>query len=95
MGLGQQREINIFQRIAKARKNLAKYSRPNDKTPKGTTQYREVKVGLLARLKQRLTQTNQQVTHLCHKRVVAVLGDLDAFLPRMTWEAHRQSMTFI
>jgi hypothetical protein len=67
--------------------------RPHNKTPKGTTQYREVKVGLLARFKQRLTKTNQQVTQLCHKRVVAVLGDLDAFMPRITWEAHRQSMT--
>lgn len=67
--------------------------RPQSKSPKGKTQYREVKIGLLARLGHRLTRTGNHVTQLCHRRVVAVLGDLESFMPRLTLEAHRQSFT--
>lgn len=66
--------------------------RPTDKTAKGTTQYREVKIGLLARLNGRLNSKGQQITQLCHKRVVAVRGDIEAFIPRICLEAHRQSV---
>jgi hypothetical protein len=65
--------------------------RPQAKTPKGKTQYREVKIGLLARLGTRLKANGKSVTQLYHRRVVAVLGDLDAFIPRLQLEAQRQS----
>lgn len=67
--------------------------RPQSKSPKGKTQYREVKLGLFARLGHRLTRTGNRVTQLCHRRVVAVRGDLESFMPRLTLEAHRQSVT--
>jgi len=47
--------------------------RPNDGQPKGCTVWREVKVGVLARLGQRRTQTGKPVTHLTQRRLVAVL----------------------
>lgn len=65
--------------------------RPQAKTPKGKTQWREVKVALLARIGQRVTRSGQQVTQLLHRRVVAVLGDIDTFMPQLQLEAHRQS----
>jgi hypothetical protein len=66
--------------------------RPQPNTPKGKTQWREVKVGLLARLGQRLTRAGKTVTRLYHRRLVAVLGDIDAFIPRIQFESHLQSM---
>jgi hypothetical protein len=66
--------------------------RPQPNTPKGKTQWREVKVGLLARLGQRLTRAGKTVTRLYHRRLVAVLGDIDAFIPRIQVEAYLQSV---
>ena len=65
--------------------------RPQPKTPKGQTQYREVKIGLLARLGQRIKRNGEAVTQLYHRRVVGVLGDIEAFMPRLKLEAQRQS----
>jgi hypothetical protein len=58
--------------------------RPYPKTPKGKTKWREIKVGLFAR-------AGKQVTRLCHGRLIAILGDVDAFTPLMKLEAHLQS----
>lgn len=65
--------------------------RPVAKTAQGKTQYREVKLGLFARLGQRLQRNGEIVAQLYHRRVVGVLGDIDAFIPRLKLEAHRQS----
>lgn len=65
--------------------------RPVAKTPKGKTIWREIKVAVLARLGQRLTRSGAQVTQLLHRRVVAVLGNLEQFMPLLELEAHRQS----
>lgn len=65
--------------------------RPNPKTPKGKIQWREVKVGLLVRLGHRITRAGKQVTRLCRRRLVAVLGDIDTFIPRIQLEAQLQS----
>lgn len=65
--------------------------RSQPKTPKGKVVWREVKVAIWARLGQRLTQTGEAVTQLRHRRLVAVLGDLAAFIPAVKLEAHRQS----
>ena len=52
--------------------------RPEGGTPRGKIRWREVKVGVLARLGQHRTRTGQVVTRLTQRRLVAVLGDIDA-----------------
>lgn len=64
--------------------------RAEEGTPKGKTVWREVKVGILVRLGQRVTQAGQRVTELTQRRLVAVLGDIDALHPRLWLEALRQ-----
>ena len=66
--------------------------RPKAGSPKGKTVWREVKVGILVRLGQRLTKTGQQVTQLTQRRLVAVLGDIDELNPRLWLEAVRQGV---
>ena len=65
--------------------------RPTPKTAKGKIRWREVKVGILARLGTRLTQAHESVPQLLHRRLVAVLGDIDEFIPPLQLEAQRQS----
>jgi hypothetical protein len=50
--------------------------RPNAGAPRGKIRWREVKVGVLARLGQHRTRTGQCVTRLQPRRLVAVLGDI-------------------
>ena len=64
--------------------------RPHSKTPKGKIVWREVKVAILARLGQHQTKTGESVTRLHRRRLVAVLGDIDALKPRLQLEAFRQ-----
>jgi len=64
--------------------------RPQVGTPKGKTCWREIKVAILARLGERLTRRGQRVTHLCQRRLVAVLGTIDDLSPRLWREAVRQ-----
>jgi hypothetical protein len=66
--------------------------RPKAGSAKGKTVWREVKVGILVRLGQRLTKTGQQVTQLSQRRLVAVLGDIDELNPRLWLEAVRQGL---
>jgi hypothetical protein len=66
--------------------------RPKAGSSKGKTVWREVKVGILVRLGQRLTKTGQQVTQLTQRRLVAVLGDIDELNPRLWLEAVRQGV---
>lgn len=65
--------------------------RPTPKTAKGKIQWREVKVGILARLGTRLTRAQVDVPQLLHRRLVAVLGDIDEFIPHLQLEAKRQA----
>jgi hypothetical protein len=65
--------------------------RPTPQTAKGQIQWREVKVGILARLGTRVTRTHQVVPQLLHRRLVAVLGGIDQFIPRLHLEAKRQA----
>jgi len=67
--------------------------RPQEGTPKGKTRWREVKVGILARLGQRRTRRGESVTRLEQRRVVAVLGDTTALHARLWLEARRQAIT--
>jgi hypothetical protein len=66
--------------------------RPVAQSAKGKTVWREVKVGIFARLGQRLTQAGKQVPELLQRRLVAILGDIDQFIPLMNLEAQYQSL---
>ena len=66
--------------------------RPEAGAPRGKIRWREVKVGVLARLGQHRTRTGQVVTRLTQRRLVAVLGDIDALKPRLWLEALRQGL---
>jgi len=66
--------------------------RPTGGQPTGKTRWQEIKVGVLARLGQHRTRTGKVVTRLYHRRLVAVLGDVDALKPRLWLEAVRQGI---
>jgi hypothetical protein len=66
--------------------------RPDGGRPEGKTQWREVKVGVLARLKASCTRRGKPVTRLAQRRLVAVLGDIEAFKQRFWFEALRQGI---
>ena len=66
--------------------------RPVAGRPQGRTVWREVKVGVLARLSSRLTRTGKQTAQLVQRRLVAVLGSVDDLAPRLWLEAVRQGM---
>jgi hypothetical protein len=66
--------------------------RPHAGAPRGKIRWREVKVGVLARLGQHRTRTGQSVTRLQHRRLVAVLGDIEMLKPRLWLEALRQGI---
>ena len=67
--------------------------RPVAGTPKGQTSWREVKVGILARLGQQRTRAGQVVPRLYQRRLVAVLGTIEALKPRLWLAAVRQGIT--
>jgi len=66
--------------------------RPKAGTPKGKTVWREVKVGVLARLGERVTKAGKRVPQLTQRRLVAVLGDVDAFSARLWLAAVQQGV---
>ena len=67
--------------------------RPTGGQPTGKTRWHEVKVGVLARLGQHRTRTGKVITRLHQRRLVAVLGDIDALKPRLWLEAVRQGIS--
>jgi hypothetical protein len=66
--------------------------RPTAGSPKGRIVWREVKVAILARLAHQRTRLGQVVSRLERRRLVAVLGDIDALSPRLWLEALRQGV---
>jgi len=66
--------------------------RPNDGQPDGRTVWREIKVGILARLGERVTKKGKTVTQLLRRRLVAVRGDIDTFRPLLWIESVRQGI---
>ena len=64
--------------------------RPTPGSAKGKTKWREVKVAILARLGHRLNRAKEAVPQLLHRRLVAVLGDINQFIPYLQLEAKRQ-----
>ena len=61
-------------------------------SPRGKTVYREVKVGILARLVPHVNRAGKLVARLEQRRLVAVVGSLDQFGPRLWLEAVRQGI---
>lgn len=66
--------------------------RPVAGAPTGKTRWREITVGVLARLGQQRRRLGQVGTRLHHRRLVAVLGDLEMRTPRLWLEALRQGI---
>jgi hypothetical protein len=66
--------------------------RPTPKTAMGAIQWREVKVGILARLGTRVTRAGKTVPQRLRRRLVAVLGTIDDFIPPLQLEATRQGV---
>ncbi len=66
--------------------------RPEGGQPRGRVVWREIKVAILARLGRRSTRTGQVVPQLERRRLVAVIGDSEAFRPRLWLEALRQGL---
>ena len=66
--------------------------RPTPGTPKGKTIWREVKIGVIARLQEVKTATGKLYTRLAQRRLVAVLGDVEALKQRLTWETKHQGI---
>jgi hypothetical protein len=66
--------------------------RPHGGSPAGKTDWREVKVGIFARLAKRINRAGKEVTCLKHRRLVAVLGCSEEFGVRMVFSAIRQGI---
>ncbi|MCP5100411.1 MAG: ISKra4 family transposase, partial [Chloroflexi bacterium] len=60
--------------------------RPNGGSPEGAARWREVKVGIVAWLKETTTASGKRVMRPVQRQVVAVLGDIDDLQPRL-WMA--------
>jgi hypothetical protein len=65
--------------------------RPTPQSTCGKTKWQEIKVGVLARLEMRQHAEGQCRPQLQHRRVVAVVGKIDAFIPPLRLEARRQA----
>lgn len=66
--------------------------RPQSKTARGKTKWREVKVAIFARLGTVRTRAGRQIPRLHRHRVAAVLGDIDDLSERMWLESLKQGM---
>ena len=66
--------------------------RPTGGQPTGKTRWQAITVGVWARLGQHRTRTGKVVTRLPHRRLVAVLGGVDALQPRWWLAAVRQGI---
>ena len=66
--------------------------RPHGGDPHGAVVWREVKVGLLARFCHRVREGDAHAFAIKQRRVVAVLGDIEALKPRLQLEARRQNI---
>ena len=66
--------------------------RPRPGTPAGKVRWREIKIAVLARLQAITTRTEAVRLRLQQRRLVGVLGDIDAFRSRLQLEAQRQGI---
>jgi hypothetical protein len=68
--------------------------RPYGGSPHGKTRYRQVLVGIVARLKQMVNRRGRTIVKIVRKRLVAVLNNSDSFGKRLWFEAWRQRITY-
>ena len=66
--------------------------RQNGGSPEGKIQWREVKIGIFARLCEKYTKKGEKVKVIVRKRVVAVLGTIDEFKVRMKLMAIKEGI---
>lgn len=66
--------------------------RPFRGYPEGKTDWREVKVGIFARIHRYINTKGKPVTRLAQRRLVAVLGNIKEFQIRMELEAKKQNI---
>ncbi len=66
--------------------------RPQLGSTKGKIGFREVKLAVLARFQSGQSRSGQRTTRLHQRRLVAVVGDIDALAPRVQLEALRQGV---
>jgi hypothetical protein len=67
--------------------------RPEGGAPNGKTAWREIKIGIFARMGRRLTRKGKEVVQLYRRRLVAVLGKPKDLEVRLRLEGLRQGMT--
>ena len=67
--------------------------RPQKSTPAGKTIWREIKIGIMTRLTERTNRKGEPVPQLEQRRVVAVMGSVDEFMPVLQLEANKQSIS--
>lgn len=67
--------------------------RPHLGSPDGKTVFREVKIGVIARLQEKVSGTGKKISCLVQKRLVAVLGDSSQLAQRLQLEAFQQKIT--
>lgn len=67
--------------------------RPQKGTPAGRTIWREIKIGIMTRLTERVNRKGGRVPQLEQRRVVAVMGTVDEFMPALQLEANKQSIS--
>ena len=65
--------------------------RPNGGHPEGAARWREIKVGIVAWLKEKTTASGRRVMRSVQRQVVAVLGDIDDLRPRL-WLSDKVSL---
>lgn len=66
--------------------------RPNGGSPSGKVQWREVKIGILARMRCFFNRRGEQVQKIEQRRAVAVLGTVDDLRPRLLLESLKQNV---
>ncbi len=66
--------------------------RPQEKTPKGKTVCKQVKVGIISRIKSCLSKDGEEVNRLFRRRLVATLNT-DDFKDLLELELHKQHVT--
>ena len=66
--------------------------RPNECSPDGEIIWREIKVGIFARMKSYTTKKGKKALRIVHKRLVAVRTEKEKFHDMMRLEAHKQQL---
>ncbi len=67
--------------------------RPNNGSPAGKISWRQVKIGIVARLKHTTNKRGKNIVKIVRKRIVAVVGTSNEFGVRLWLEALRQRVT--